>query len=103
LALRPIDSRGDDRPGSPTALAETLGCLQAPTANRSGVSSRVPLGAVSKQQREFGRLPQSPNSSHAIRGDRRCPLAVYRGHRLKPAAEHGEVYGPGVGGLRRNG
>ena len=40
----------------------TIGCLQAPTANRSGTCCRVLLGPVSKQQREFGGLPQSPRS-----------------------------------------
>ena len=41
----------------------TVGCLQAPTANRSSASCRVMLGRVSKQQHEFGRVPQSPRSS----------------------------------------
>jgi hypothetical protein len=39
----------------------TIGCLQAPTANRSGTCCRALLGPVSKQQREFGGLPQSPS------------------------------------------
>jgi hypothetical protein len=50
-----LDSHGDDRPGSRTS--------QSP--KRSGASSRVLLGSVSKQQREFGRLPQSPISRRA--------------------------------------
>jgi hypothetical protein len=44
----------------------------------------------------------SPKCSHAIRGESRCPpRGVPQSHRLEPAASHGEVYGPGVTGLRR--
>jgi hypothetical protein len=46
----------------------------------------------------------SPKCSHAIRGESRCPpRGVPQSHRLEPAASHGEVYGPGVTGLRRDG
>jgi hypothetical protein len=60
-------------PGSGTSQCpkptRTIGCLQAPTANRSGASCLVLLGAVSKQQREFGRLPQSPRTSSGVSTD----------------------------------
>ena len=54
--VRSVRSRTEEHPD---------GCLQALTANRSGASGRVRLGPLSKQQREFGRLPQSPNRSRA--------------------------------------
>ena len=84
-----LASHGDDRrqPPVPKAHRGRSGCWRDPTANRSSASYCVLLGRVSKQQREFGRFPQSPMSRPARRnGLAALPLLELSRHMAALAA-----------------